>query len=423
LAVVAVLATSGADFDATRSGGPAAAHVIVTPRDAAVFAGGSLRMHAVVVGSTTENEPITWWLFGSGHIDGDGTYHAPAVGGDVNSIVAAAKSGAGSSRIAIVAPPPARAPVAIVACYGDGAVDVRESGGAGSYGRAAIGGALGGIAVSHDGTVALATDDERVVSVDLNTMTARPSKAVTGARFSEAASLRDGLFAVTDANAGPQDAGVFVFRASASTVPELVASAPAGETPEGLAADPDGRTVYVTAVNSNSIVRFTVSENGALRRTGSAQTGTRPFGVSLAARRGLLLVADNDTPTLSGRASRPGLEFFTLPSMRRIGSPVATGSANALPLGIAVDEQADRAFVTNEGDDDVAVYSLRTFARLATLRVGRTPWLPAVDQSRHLLYVPDARDDSVDAFDTRSLHLSAMRAATCAYPIAIGVAR
>ena len=380
-------------------------------------------MHAVVVGSTKESEPITWWLFGSGHVDGDGTYHAPAVGGDVISIVAATMSGAGSSRIAIVAPPPARAPVAIVACYGDGALDVRKSGGGDSYGRAAVGDALGGIAISSDGTVALVTDEERVVSVDLKTMNALPSKALSGARFSEAAALRDGLFAVTDANSGPQDAGVFIYRASASTVPELVASAPAGETPEGLAADPAGRTLYVTAVNSNSVARFSVNDNGSLRRTGSARTGTRPFGVALAAHRGLLLIADNDTPTLSGRASRPGLEFFALPSMRRIGLPIATGSANALPLGIAVDELADRAFVTNEGDDDVAVYSLRTFARQATLRVGRTPWLPAVDRGRHLLYVPDARDDSVDAFDTRSLHVSAMRAATCAYPIGVGVAR
>jgi YVTN family beta-propeller protein len=422
LAVAAVLTTSGADFDATRSGSPAPAHVVVTPRDAPVFAGGSLRMHAVVVGSTTNTEPVTWWLFGAGHIDGDGTYHAPAVGGEVVSIVAATRSGAGASRLAIVGPPAARAPLAIVACYGDGALDVRKPGGD-SYGRIAVGDALGGIGVSADGAVALATDEERVVSVDLDAMTSRPSKAVPGARFSEAAYLRTGLFAVTDANAGAHDAGVFIFKTSPATVPELVASAPAGETPEGLAASPDGKTLYVTAVNSNSVMRFDVADNGALRRTAVAQTGTRPFGVALAAQRGLLLIADNDTPTLSGRASRPGLEFFSLPSMRRIGLSIPTGSANALPLGIAVDEQENRAFVTNEGDDDVAVYSLRTFARQATLRVGRTPWLPAVDQRRHLLFVADARDDMVDVFDTRSLHLSAARAETCAYPIGIGVAR
>jgi DNA-binding beta-propeller fold protein YncE len=422
LAFAAALATSGADFNAVRSGNQPAAHVVVAPRTAAVFAGGSLRMHAVVIGASTDNEPITWWLFGAGHIDGDGTYHAPAVSGDVVSIVAATKGAAAASRVDVVAPPAALAPLAIVACFGDGSLDVRKSGGDDSFGRLAVGDALGGIAVSTDGAVAFATDGERVVSIDLNAMSANQSKPIAGARFSEAAALRDGLFAATNANAGEHDAGVFIFRASAASVPQLLASAPAGDTPEGLAVGPDGKTLYVTGVNSDSVMRFAVAGDGSLRRTGWAQTGTRPFGVALAARRGLLLVADNDTPTLSGRASRPGLEFYALASMRRIGQSIATGSANALPLGIAVDEREDRAFVTNEGDDDVAVYSLRTFARQATLRVGRTPWLPAVDPRRDLLYVADARDDTIDIFDTRTLHLRA-RAETCAYPIDIGVAR
>jgi DNA-binding beta-propeller fold protein YncE len=143
--------------------------------------------------------------------------------------------------------------------------------------------------------------------------------------------------------------------------------------------------------------------------------------VAVDARDGALFVADNDTPTLSGAQSRPGLERFSLPAMRRVGTAIPTGSPNALPLGLAVDPESRRLFVTNEGDDDVAVYGLPALRRVATLHVGRTPWLPAVDVRRHLLYVPNARDDSFDVFDSRTLAHVGAGVPTCAYPVGVAV--
>src|SRR4029077_869561 len=198
-------------------------------------------------------------------------------------------------------------------------------------------------------------------------------------------------------------AGIAVFRLDRRAAPKLISTAAAGETPEGGAVGADGRTMYVAAVNGNIVTRLVLNGDGTTKKTGTVSTGTRPFGVAIDARDGLLLVADNDTPTLSGARSRPGLEAFSLQAMRRVGTAISTGSPNALPLGAAVDPGSKRLFVTNEGDDDVAVYALPSLRREATLHVGRTPWLPAVDVSRHLLYVPNARDDSFDLFDTRTL--------------------
>ena len=99
--------------------------------------------------------------------------------------------------------------------------------------------------------------------------------------------------------------------------------------------------------------------------------------------------------------------------MMEAGAAQPTGSPEALPLGVAVDERAGRLFVTNEGDDDVAVFALPSLRREATLRVGRTPWLPSVDTRRHLLYVPNARDDTLDVFDTHTLARVAGAARTC----------
>jgi DNA-binding beta-propeller fold protein YncE len=107
--------------------------------------------------------------------------------------------------------------------------------------------------------------------------------------------------------------------------------------------------------------------------------------------------------------------------LRRSGVPRSTGSPDALPLGVAVDASAAKLFVTNEGDDDVAVFALPSLHREATLRVGRTPWLPSVDVRRHLLYIPNARDNSLDVFDTHTLARVAGGVPTCAYPVGVAV--
>jgi hypothetical protein len=338
------------------------------------------------------------------------------------SIVATIDGSAGGARVNVVGPPPAGEVQAVVACFADGSLDVRGAHDKPAFGRLAIDDSAGGAAVDPSATFAVATSGERLISIDLTTMTAYPSAPFTGARFGEVALLDGGAFAAaTNESASIGGAGVAVFRVRRGSPPTLVSTAAAGETPEGIAVDSDGRTMYVAAVNSNSVTRLVLSDDGKTRKTGAARTNTRPFGVAVDARDRLLLVADNDTPTLSGAQSRPGLEAFSLPSLRRSGVSRSTGSPDALPLGVAVDESAGRLFVTNEGDDDVAVFTLPSLHREATLRVGRTPWLPTVDARRHLLYVPNARDDTFDVFDTHTLARVTSGVPTCAYPVGVAV--
>ncbi|HXW77665.1 MAG TPA: hypothetical protein VEJ20_09655, partial [Candidatus Eremiobacteraceae bacterium] len=134
----------------------------------------------------------------------------------------------------------------------------------------------------------------------------------------------------------------------------------------------------------------------------------------------LLFVADNDTPTVSGPSSHPGLEVFSLPSLHRIAD-LTTGTPAALPLGVAVDATADRVLVTNEGDGTIVAYSLATLREIARARTGRTPWLLAVDGRRHAVFVPDAMDDTFDVYDDRTLAPAARQVATCEYPTSISV--
>lgn len=420
---VAARTTSVAGFGPQSAPQPTVApRVDVEPADVAVFAGAAVRFHARIVGSAAAPGAVRWEAFGAGAIDDAGRYQAPPLSGATASIVATIGGSAGGARLSVVEPPPAGAGQAIVACYDDGELDVRGAYRVPAFGRLLIGDSAGDVAVDGKADFAVATSGERAVAIDLATMSSFASAPSAGARFGEVAMLANGAFAAaTNENAGAADGGITIFRLKRGAPPQLTATARAGETPEGIAVDADGRTMYVTAVNGNIVTRLVLNDDGTARRTGSTRTGTRPFGIAIDSRRKLLIVADNDTPTLSGTKSRPGLEMFSLPSMRRVGEPIPTGTANALPLGVAVDPAQSRVFVTNEGDDDVAVYALPSLRREATLPVGRTPWLPSVDTRRHLLYVPNARDDTVDVFDTRTLTHVGSKVRTCSYPVGVGV--
>jgi DNA-binding beta-propeller fold protein YncE len=83
---------------------------------------------------------------------------------------------------------------------------------------------------------------------------------------------------------------------------------------------------------------------------------------------------------------------------------IARSAALNFPLGIALDETAQRVFVTEEGSAEVDVLDARTLRRQrAPLRTCRTPWKPALDEQTRRLYVPCAGADAIDIFDTKTL--------------------
>ena len=389
----------------------------IAPASARVFAGASLRLRAAFAGAAGGD--VTWSLIGPGTIAPDGTYTAPSMPGQQAIVIAGGGGTSVASSVLVVAPPPRDAPLAFVACYDDGTLDVRDSSTFEDIGSASFGDTAAGVVSDPREHLAIVAAGDRIVSFDVSAGTSDFSAPVAGARFSEIAMLANGFVAATDNQASAGQEGVRIFGPiAAGRTPKLAGSAPAGDTPEGITVSANGRTFYVTNVNTNSVMRFSFDGRGGARLTGAAATGHRPFGVGIDDERQLLFVADNDTPTLSGAASQPGLEIFTLPSMKLVRR-VATGSPNALPLGIAVDPSADRMFVTNEGDGDVAAYSIAPFKRIATLAAGRTPWLPAIDHVSGSLLVPNAADDTLSVYDIRTLRPIASAMQTCGYPTTV----
>ena len=400
-----------------------AGRLSIVPSNARVFAGARFSFHTVAAGAV---RAASWAVIGAGAVDQVGVYRAPSVAGSRAFVVASDGSSAGAATVSAVAPPVAGSAVTVVSCYDGGSVDVRGPLRAGALtlgdqGSASVGDVAAGVAADERARMAYVAAGDRLAAFDVDDAHVTFSDAVPGARFSEAAMVGDRFVAATDNNALAGQNGVRVFLATAGRRPALIASAPAGETPEGIAVSRDGRTIYVTNVNSNSVMRFSF-DGRRLRLTGSARTGHRPFGIALDEIHARLFVADNDTPTVSGAGSRPGLEAFAVPSLRRVGH-IATGSTNALPLGVAVDAARDRVFVTNEGDGDVVAYTASGLRGLGAVRTGRTPWLPSLDAASGALYVPNAQDDSIWIVDVRTLDVLVRAEPTCSYPTSIGIFR
>lgn len=417
VALVAVFANSG-------RGNPLRAfpaHITVLPQPALVFRGERLQLRTRAIGSTNDFT-FRWSLVGPGSVDDSGLYRAGDVAPATTVVVASLGMGyAGSATVRTVAPPSRGTPLVLVSCYEDGTVNVNDARNNSPLGAFTVGGRAAGITVDPAAQRAIFAVDSQLVAVDLPTMRWQTSAPVNGTRFSEVALLAWGYVAATDNLAEPGHPGVRVFRINRSGVPILVSSVAAGETPEGISATDGGRTFYVANINSNSVMRFALDAHGRARLTGSAHTATRPFGVAVDPVHHLLFVVDNDTATLNGSRANPGLELFSLPSMRRVGDIRSTGSKASLPLGVAVDSSLSRLFVSNEGEANVAVFSIPTMRRIATLQVGLTPWLPYFDRLGHRLYVPSARRDALWIFDTVTLRAIARDVPTCSYPTSVAV--
>ena len=101
---------------------------------------------------------------------------------------------------------------------------------------------------------------------------------------------------------------------------------------------------------------------------------------------------------------------------------VARSGDLTFPIGEVLDSRTGTLFVTDEELDVVDVLDARTLAaKHAPLSTCRTPWKPTIDSAGRL-FVPCARADRIDAFDSRTLRrLAHAPFATGGYPLAVAV--
>ena len=195
-----------------------------------------------------------------------------------------------------------------------------------------------------------------------------------------------------------------------------VATVVTGRTAEGLAIDQRRQLVYVANVNDDTVAVVNARSMHVVRRFRAVP---RVFSLALSPD-GLRLYAVSNQSAGSPFAA-PGAVVAI--DLRRSRPRVVARSGDlTFPIGEVLDARTGTLFVTDEELDAVDVLDARTLAaKRAPLPTCRTPWKPTIDSAGRL-FVPCARADRIDAFDSQTLRrLAHAPFATGGYPLAVAV--
>lgn len=150
---------------------------------------------------------------------------------------------------------------------------------------------------------------------------------------------------------------VSIRRAETRPRHSLVASAAAGCDPVRAAVSPDGRVVWVTARESNSLLAFSASRlRSAPRRAllATVRVGTAPVGLALLRGGARIVVADSNRFTAPGRSAELTV-IDTHAALAHKSAVLGAIPAGTFPREISVDARHTRLLVTNFASDQLEV--------------------------------------------------------------------
>jgi DNA-binding beta-propeller fold protein YncE len=349
-------------------------------------------------------------LLGPGFLSPDGIYEVDNVASRTTTLLVAGNAAGLAATTLHVAPPPAaNRALAVVASYDDGLVfhDVRNFSVLGLLG---MNGAPAAVAIDPSGTIAAPdTDGSSVTRVSLIPWNvATIGGVLTGDDV--AIDSATGAIFVTDRDADGSGALTRIAKDGS------IARVATGETAEGLAIDQHRGIVYVANTNDGTIAAVDANSMRVLRRFHAVD---RVFSLALNSDGSMLYAVSNQS--VGSFLGAPGsVVVFALR-----GQPRALTRSAPLnfPLGIALDEAAQRVFVTEEGVAEVDVLDARTLRRTrAPLHTCKTPWKPTLDAQTQRLYIPCAGADAVDVFDSKTLRrVPGAPFRTGSYPLAVAL--
>ncbi|SFM17450.1 YncE family protein [Methylobacterium pseudosasicola] len=160
--------------------------------------------------------------------------------------------------------------------------------------------------------------------------------------------------------------------------------------PFGLAADPDGRSLYVGDWSGNRVLRLS-AETGAVEA--EVAVGRDPAGLTLGAN-GRLYVAERE-----GRS----VGVVDTARMARIaGIPVGDG-----PFALAYDPVRDRVYVANVRSNDLSVIDAGTLKPVATVPVGASPYGVAISPDGRRVVVTNQHSGTISIVEADTLAVAA----------------
>jgi DNA-binding beta-propeller fold protein YncE len=318
-----------------------------------------------------------------------------------------------AKRVFQIAEPPSPAHGFLaVASYDDGIV-FHDLHAFTPLGVLATGGAPSDVASGRDGKI-VATDTQGS-AIPLASLTPWSVRRIEDVPFGDEIAIDDVADAIFVTNRDIQGSGALTRVARDQTVTHVAT----GQTAEGLAIDSKRRIVYVANVNDGTIA---VVDAQSMRVVRHITAVARVFSLVLTPD-GSRLYAISNQSTASPFAA-PG-SAVTIDLDARPPKIVARSGALTFPLGAALDTRRNQLFVTDESLDVVYVLDARTLRpKRPPLQTCRTPWKPTIDPIGERLFVPCARADQIDVFDTKALgRIAGAPFATGSYPLAVTVWR
>jgi YVTN family beta-propeller protein len=128
------------------------------------------------------------------------------------------------------------------------------------------------------------------------------------------------------------------------------AFAPAAATSTGIAASPNGRTLYVVDQPTNQVSQYAIAGDGTLtaKSPATVATGATPFGIAVAPDGRHVYVANQDDNTIS---------VFAVGSDGTLAA-AAVVEAGQGPVQIALTPDGTSAYVTNAADGTISEYDV-----------------------------------------------------------------
>ncbi|KNY19756.1 YncE family protein [Methylobacterium sp. ARG-1] len=156
--------------------------------------------------------------------------------------------------------------------------------------------------------------------------------------------------------------------------------------PFGLAADPDGRALYVGDWSGNRVLRLS-AETGAVEA--EVAVGRDPAGLAVGVN-GRLYVAERENRSVG--------VVDTARMARIAGIPVGDG-----PFALAYDPVRDRVYVANVRSNDLTVIDAGALNPAATVPVGASPYGVAIGPDGRRVVVTNQHAGTVSIVDAEAL--------------------
>ena len=347
---------------------------------------------------------------GPGRLISDDLYEAEHTQARTTTLVVAGNStGLASATLHLAPAPAADRAMAVVASYDNGLV-FHDAANFSVLGLLAMSGAPAAVAVDPSGIIAAPDTD----GPSLTRASLAPWNVATigGVLTGDDVGIHTATGAIFVTNRDANGPGALTRVEADGSVVRVVT----GSTAEGLAIDQRRGIVYVANTNDGSIAAV---DAGSMRLKRRFHAVDRVFSLALNSDGSMLYAVSNQS--VGSFLGAPGsVVAFALRSPPRT---IARSAPLNFPLGIALDETAQRVFVTEEGLAEVDVLDSHSLRRMRTpLRTCTTPWKPVIDEQTQRLYVPCAGADAVDVFDTKTLRrIAGAPFRTGGYPLAVAI--